>query len=246
MLDELTSAEKMLQAAAYQLILDHTVGNHKLHPSCYKMAAGNLESDNAVVTEMSTALASRMGHIFLHSHLPSWLDWAYDNHIDQRITSFLNFQPKLLNHFSPDSAEITFPCERTWEMLSKYIKTLPIINLDHVADISGIIGMAGASQFITFNAHFNSLVDYKEIVRDPKGVDISQEPSAIYAMSGMIASKVTKADMDKVIHYIDRLPMEFQVITLRAIVAINKDSDVRFWPAVDTWLSNNFAQLNAE
>ncbi|MFT2129828.1 MoxR family ATPase, partial [Staphylococcus epidermidis] len=87
-LDELTSATPPVQAAAYKLILDKMVGNKKLHPACFIVGAGNLESDNAVVPPMSTALKSRMTHLILKMDVPEWLSWAMDNGIDHRITDY--------------------------------------------------------------------------------------------------------------------------------------------------------------
>ena len=62
LLDELSSANKQVQAAAYKLILDRQVGSFNLHPNCAIVAAGNKITDKAVVTQMSTALQSRLIH----------------------------------------------------------------------------------------------------------------------------------------------------------------------------------------
>ena len=58
-LDEMTSAPPAIQAAAYKLILDRMVGSHHLHKNVAIVGAGNLETDNAIVQPMSTALQSR-------------------------------------------------------------------------------------------------------------------------------------------------------------------------------------------
>ncbi len=54
-LDELTSATKPVQAAAYKLILDRMVGSYRLHPNVAIVGAGNKMTDRAVVNQMSTA-----------------------------------------------------------------------------------------------------------------------------------------------------------------------------------------------
>ena len=87
-LDEATSAPKAIQAAAYKLILDRMVGSHHLHKHVAIVAAGNLETDNAIVEPMSTALQSRLVHLELVIDHMEWIDWASTNNIDHRIIAW--------------------------------------------------------------------------------------------------------------------------------------------------------------
>ena len=48
-LDELSAAPQSIQAAAYQITLDRTVGEHKLPDNTIVMAAGNRTTDRSVV-----------------------------------------------------------------------------------------------------------------------------------------------------------------------------------------------------
>ena len=61
-LDEFNSADRDVQKSAYKLVLDRMVGQYKLHPSVRIVCAGNLITDRAIVTELSTAMQSRMIH----------------------------------------------------------------------------------------------------------------------------------------------------------------------------------------
>ncbi|PDO90562.1 ATPase AAA, partial [Burkholderia mallei] len=54
-LDEANGASHSVQMASYKLILDREVGNHKLHDKCFIIAAGNLDTDNAITNTMSSA-----------------------------------------------------------------------------------------------------------------------------------------------------------------------------------------------
>ena len=111
-LDELNSAPPAIQSAAYKVILDRMVGNHKLHKNVAIVAAGNLETDNAIVQPMSTALQSRMAHLELVVDSKEWVDWASSNEIDHRITSYINFRPDALYTFSPDHTDKTYASPR--------------------------------------------------------------------------------------------------------------------------------------
>ena len=57
-LDEISAAPQSVQAAAYQITLDHTVGEHKLPENCIVIAAGNRVTDRSVAFNMPKALAT--------------------------------------------------------------------------------------------------------------------------------------------------------------------------------------------
>ena len=62
--DELTAADRTLQVAAYEIILDRRLGDlYRLPDGWYVVAAGNREEDMAVATTMSSALANRFMHV---------------------------------------------------------------------------------------------------------------------------------------------------------------------------------------
>ena len=111
-LDELNSAAPSVQASSYKIILDRMVGNHNLHKNVAIVAAGNLETDNAIVQPMSTALQSRMAHLELVVDAKEWVEWASSHGIDYRITSYINFKPDALYTFSPDHTDKTYASPR--------------------------------------------------------------------------------------------------------------------------------------
>jgi MoxR-like ATPase len=108
--DEFSSAPLSVQSAAYKIILDRKIGQHNLHPKALMMAAGNLMTDNAVVSPMSTAMQSRLIHLEMEVSLDDWKDWAYKNNVDSRIIAYVNHLPNKLHDFSPDHNDKTFPC----------------------------------------------------------------------------------------------------------------------------------------
>ena len=48
LLDEISAAPQSVQAAAYQITLDRTIGEHKLPENCIVIAAGNRVTDKSV------------------------------------------------------------------------------------------------------------------------------------------------------------------------------------------------------
>lgn len=125
-LDEINSAPKSIQAAAYKLVLERKVNNYKLNDRVFVMAAGNLQTDNAIVEPMSSALINRLGHVVLNVTPQEWLDYATLSGYDEDILAYLNYKTDDLN---PGTSEITnrrnenqITTPRSWEMLSKEFK----------------------------------------------------------------------------------------------------------------------------
>jgi hypothetical protein len=100
-LDEISAAPPSVQAAAYQITLDHAVGEHKLPQNCVVIAAGNRVTDRSVAYQMPLALANRLCHIELESDIVSWRRWAVTNGIHPKILGWLGRRPDHLMAFDP-------------------------------------------------------------------------------------------------------------------------------------------------
>lgn len=112
-LDEFPSAKREVQAAAYKLILDKKVGQHRLHDHLVITAAGNLMTDRAIVNPIGTAMQSRVVHLEMELNYEEWLyDVALKNNWDSRIIAYLSQFPDKLMDFKPDHNDKTFCCPR--------------------------------------------------------------------------------------------------------------------------------------
>ena len=119
LLDELTTAPPIVQAAAYQLVLDRALGEYVLPDGWSVAAASNLDTDRAVVNRMSTALASRFSHLQLAVDMKEGTQWAVRSGVNPLIIAFVRFRPELLHNFDPHrpksdpaSTEKAYACPR--------------------------------------------------------------------------------------------------------------------------------------
>ena len=224
-LDEMNSAPLSIQSAAYKLILDRMVGNHKLHKNVAIVAAGNKETDKAIVNRMSTATQSRLIHLNLVPDAEEWIDWAENNNIDYRIRAFIGFRPEMLFNFNPNSSDNTFATPRTWvflnKLIKKYEKEIPSSKLPLMA---GTVGEGTAIEFNSFVKIFDQLPNFEQIINNPTGTKVPKdEPPQLYAISGLIAEYATVATFKPILKYINRLPAEFQVITFKSMLKIHPE-----------------------
>lgn len=225
LLDELPSASRAVMAAAYKLILDRKVGKRNLHPKCFIVAAGNLDTDNAIVNQMGTALKSRMVNYYLQPDLQHWLEFMQKaDRLDYRIPAFLAYKSDLFFNFSPDTTDDTFGSPRTWEMLSKQIRTMKSVGWDELALVCGTVGAAAGREFVAFVEYFGKLPSIGEITANPTSARIPAEMSFQYALAGMLGVETKRSNAKEVFQYIDRLNPEFQFITVRGMVAAKSDA----------------------
>lgn len=234
--DEFTSAPLSVQAACYKVILDNEIGNHALHPKAVIVCAGNLSTSGAIVNRTGTAMQSRLVHMELGVSTEAWIKWGNKNNIDYRILAHLQHIPDNLQVFDPKHNDKTFACPRTWAFLSRLITGVPTGDLrDYLPLWEGVIGIAAANAFISHTEVYTDLPDYKDIVANPTGILIPKEPAQKYAVSHMISAYVTQTDIDKVIIYIERMPAEFQVITLQNVLQkepiMAKEKTINQWVA---------------
>jgi MoxR-like ATPase len=232
--DEINAGDRGTQKAAYKLILDRMVGMKKLHPNVAIMGAGNLATDNALVEEMGTALQSRLIHINIRGvDTKGWVNWATDFGIDHHITAYINFKPTMLYDFDPLHTDNTFPCPRTWEFADRIYKVAKDTPNQLLPLLAGTVGEGAAREFIGFTKIYGELPSFTDICNNPKGIEIPKAPSTLFALMGMIAHNLNVENIEVVMEYIERLPIEFQTVCLSE--AIRRNRKLRTTTAFVSW-----------
>lgn len=222
-LDEFNSARKETQAAAYKLILDKMVGQHKLHENCAIACAGNLSTDRAIVNPLSTAMQSRVVHIEMIHSFEEWLmDVALPQNYDHRLVSFLSQHQEDLMDFRPDHSDKTFCCPRTWEFAERLIHGEQI-NDEDTGLLAGTITSGIAAKLVQYCKVFENIPKVEDIIADPHHHHIPRELDMIWAVTGALLSNLTAKNMDKISVYVDRLDTSFRILFYRSILARHPD-----------------------
>lgn len=240
-LDEINSAPQSVQAAAYKLVLDREVGQHRLHDKCACITAGNLQTDGAIVNRLGTAMQSRLVHFEMAADADEWLSWAYSEGVDSRVTAFINYAPEKLHSFDPGHNDKTFPCPRTWHFLSRYLGVVGNLVNNDIHALAGTIGEGTAREFMTFCEIEKDLVTFDQIVKNPTKIDLPTEPSTTYFLCGSLASKVDKKTLDKVVQFVERLPIEFQIVCFRDM--LKRQKELKKEKALRDWIITNSKEL---
>lgn len=213
--DELNAATMSVQASCYQLVLDRRLGEYVLPDGWIVVAAGNRETDRAVTHRMPTALANRFIHINFDVDLDDWVKWALNANVSTEVISFIRFRPDLLHMFDPQKNEKAFPTPRTWDMVSRFVNSgVSMDNGVAYEFISGIVGGGASSEFMAFMKIYKHLPSPETILLSPDTVAVPDDPSALYALCGALAKKISENNIDRIAKYAYRMPREFSVLLI--------------------------------
>ncbi len=220
-LDEFNSASKSVQAAAYKLILDRMVGQHKLHERVVICAAGNLATDRAITNPISTAMQSRVVHLEMQINYQEWLeDVALKEGYDSRVIAYLSQYNSKLMDFRPDHQEKTFCCPRTWEFVNRLIKDKEVTDESAVL-LAGTITSGTAVEFVQFTKVFNSLINIRDIIADPENCRLATDVSAKWATIAHMMEKVDANNFDALSRYANRFTVDFRILFFRSVLVRN-------------------------
>lgn len=223
-LDEMSSATKSVQAAAYKLILDKRTGQRKLNQRVVIGAASNKSTDRAITNPIGTAMQSRLSHYTLEISHKEWLmDVALAQNWDRRIIAYLNRYPSKLFDFRPDHNEKTFCCPRTWEFVNRLLQSKEPskkgIDKTRAHMYAGKITSGVAVDFIQFTRCFENLVSITEIEKDPSSCRIPNDPAEQWANISHMCEVVNEKNFGALATYANRFSLDFKVLFFRSVMA---------------------------
>ena len=212
-LDEISAAPQSVQAAAYQITLDRTVGEHKLPDNCIVVAAGNRVTDRSVAYAMPKALANRLCHIEIAGDHNSWHDWAVGAGINPMVLGFLDYNPSLLMRFDTATEGLAFPTPRSWEMVSNILNNVSENVVDVFPLIVGCVGDAAAYELRTWCEVYSKIPDIEDVFNGT-ATGVPTRPEILFALAAQISTHAKghheEVETKNVVAYASRLPVEFR------------------------------------
>lgn len=245
MFDELTAADKTLQVAAYEFILDRRLGAlYRVPDGWYIMAAGNRIEDRAVSCAMSSALANRFLHVEVAAEADSFLEWAKANNLHSAVINFIRFRPQLL--FSQDGEDLQrgWPSPRSWERVSTMLKIAERNrhNSSLRYTISGLVGLGAATEFMAFykNRYYvDDAVDVADCLRNGRPIPLPKKADLLHACCGAVVYQLQITDDAKIfptmannfLRFVQSLPNDFATMILNDVRTTLKNT--RRWQIIE-------------
>ena len=183
--DELSAADRTLQAAAYEIILDRRLGDlYRLPNGWLVMGAGNRMGDRAVSYSFSSALANRFCHLEMVADVEQWCDWARQQGLHSDVIGFLKFAPEHFFNMSGNT-ERGWPSPRSWERVAHVLAQAQRLKLSEQQQrimVSGLIGNAAAVPLFGFLQVSAELPNIASMLDGHEPVVIPERNDAKYAL----------------------------------------------------------------
>lgn len=167
--DEITAADRSLQVAAYEFILDRRLGElYSVPDGWYICAAGNRAQDRAVATTMSSALANRFLHVEIEEDVESWIAWATAHDVHPSVIGFIRYRPRCLFNQEGENLERGWPSPRSWERVSHMVKLFGDNNVSLLRKVVyGLVGNRAGVEFLEFHKMNATFDDVLAMMTDP-------------------------------------------------------------------------------
>ncbi|WP_181454291.1 AAA family ATPase [Halomonas sp. SL1] len=196
LLDELSAADRSMQVAAYELLLDRRLGDlYQLPDGWLAVAAGNGVEDHAVSAPMSSALANRLLHLDVEADIESWSAYAVAQGIHPDILAFLRFKPEYL--LANEDTSHAWASPRSWERVSALL--MSEAHLDEATErlmIHGLVGETACHEFMAFRDLSHEKVDIPAMLRGEVPVSIPTRTDLKLAFCAAVSQHVWKGDED--------------------------------------------------
>lgn len=257
-LDELSAAPQAVQAAAYQITLNRTIGEHRLPDNTIVIAAGNRTTDRSVAFRMPNALANRLMHFELEVSFESWKRWARDNGVNPLVVGYLAFDNRKIMADETNLDDRAFQTPRSWNYVSNILNAMGITekgtNIDSLYDIiSGCVGKAVTLEFIAWARMGNDLPMVADIFAG-KNPNYPKTQDALYALIGSInayvsnkSKTITNVELDNMCAYAEKFPADFSMMLYRSLV---RDEKIKVklmkTPVFKSWCTKNSKVLSAD
>jgi hypothetical protein len=221
-LDDIGQAPPSVQAAAMQLLLARRINGHKVSEHVRFIAATNRRQDRAGVQGVLEPVKSRFASILhLETDPEDWIKWALSKDLPTELVAFIRFRPDLLSDFKPTNDMVNSPSPRTVAFVGQMMQKQLPHELEY-AMISGATGEGFAIEFKAFLDIYRNLPNPDLIILSPDEIDVPEDPSTLYALSGALARKAGPQNFANIIKYTNRMPAEFSVLTVKDAVNRNQ------------------------
>ena len=230
--DDRNQADQSLQKVLANIIQDRTLHGVRMAPGWYPVSTGNRQSDRAGANRVLTHLRNRETVVTLDTDLDASTQWMLDHEVAPEVISFIRFRPGLLHDFDP-TRDVN-PSPRAWvEGVSDVLGRIrPEAEYEC---FSGAVGEGAAAEFTGYLRIYRDLDDPDDIIADPKRARVPSDSATLFALSGALAARATKANFAPVLTYAKRMPSEFTVLLVS--MAVRTNDELCSTPAFIDWAS---------
>lgn len=255
LLDEFMKSPKLLQVIFTRLMLERMVGDVPLPDGSIVFGTSNNASDG-VGDSMLAHAGNRVCIVSMAKPTPNeWLEWASDNGVSRIVRAFVAMFPRTLASytdgnqednpyiFQPKKMQLSFCSPRSLAKCDVLVK-----NRDRMTEnslmcaLAGTIGQSAAGDMSAFLSLERTLVDVKDIIKDPDGINVPEEISAqLMIMFQAVDVLETQDELSKFMKFVNKIPSsEVQAVFFTMMMRNTKSIKLaRNNMQISEWAKNN-------
>ena len=219
LLDEFMKSPKLLQVIFTRLMLERMVGDRALPSGSIVFGTSNNASDG-VGDSMLAHAGNRVCILKMAKPtVDEWLVWAGGAGISRVIRAWVNMFPRALASytsgdqndnpyiFKPSSSAMSFCSPRSLAKADVIVRNAEKLGENAtMCALAGTIGTSAAGDMAAFLSLEKSLIDVKDIIKEPKVVKVPEEISAqIMIMFQAIDLLDSQDDLSAFMEFVERI-----------------------------------------
>lgn len=220
-IDEFSGAQRLMQNFLLKVLDERKIGEAKLRDDVWIMGTGNRAWDLAHVEQLSAALGNRATFVTVEPDLQAFLHYGVANNYHPIVLSWVRFNEDNLSHFDREAflaGDPAFCSPRANERLSNILKERDASTMDDDIFRNLCAGTIGKVQGIKFTGFVKIAADMPDLQALLSGVrqPTPKDPAVLYATLVGITQKITRANLQHAVNYIERLAPEWQQMFITA------------------------------
>lgn len=232
--DDRNQASPDLQKVLANICQERNLHGVPLAEGWQVISTGNRQADKAGANRVLSHLRNRETVLEYETYTDDWTQWAMEHKVKTEVISFIQYRPSCLNDFDPQKDQNATP--RSWvEGVSAVIGLVPSDAEDEA--FAGAVGKGPAAEFSGFLKIWRNLPEISTIFLNPDTAVVPRDPMTMYALSGALAEKATVSNFDSLCKYLERVPPEFSVLTVK--FAARRDNALTKTAALTKWVLKN-------
>lgn len=202
LLDEVTSSQKSMRSAVYQLMdSSRKLGQYELPKRWLIVCCGNGPEDGGDFRGIEPALMSRGRCMRVEEDLEAWKDWAINKGIHPIVVAFLTFMPDNLHVMDLDRPNDMIACPRNWVKLSTQLSNMEKISGGIISDEDDLefsacscVGEKCGPGFVSFYRYNKSVINAEDIMagKVPASTASTVDTEVMYIVVQNLISVVKK------------------------------------------------------
>jgi hypothetical protein len=217
--DEITQAAPELTSPLLKIFLGGEIGDYKLPEGTVLIATGNLVTDKAGCSRVTSALRERCVVITVEANATDWLEWyATDETYNSTVASFIASNPSLLHKWD-GRLDHNQPNPRNWVRVGNLLPLDPVVET-----VAGIIGPEYAQTFMSYARTVKPVANVLEYARG--SVSLPKSPAMVQTIIETAGEEVASGqhdaeDVDAIAAMVSALPGTYQVSFLKIVAKRN-------------------------